>query len=259
MRDTRQWRTRPATPEEVLAQLRSKLAHDAALDGFVDEDLSLGFETPLSHWEAALDADFRDFWLGWTPLAAWLQTRLHVEVPPRELNAALRAHRKPTMGHLCEFLAPRLRLPIVEPLRVAGTSCLTAGAFITLRTAMVGAGLPFERARPSTPLAFQSWQHLATFQDIVGLLSPDALRRVEVPSSPFRWASGGLFILGIVGMVVGHRLGAMPMFLGGALLTVGGFVAASLRPAPSPSTARFPGVTTLGDVARLLAAPPSTR
>ncbi|MFY1832040.1 hypothetical protein ACN47A_39435, partial [Myxococcus fulvus] len=159
MRDTRRWRTRPATPEEVLALLRSKLEHDAALDAFVDEDLSLDLDTPLSHWEAALDADFRDFWLGWKPLAAWLQTRLHVEVPPRELNAALRAHRQPTMRHLCGFLALRLRMPVLEPLRIAGTSCLTAGAFITLRTALVGAGLPFERARPSTPLAFQRWQH----------------------------------------------------------------------------------------------------
>ncbi|MCY0998977.1 hypothetical protein OWM54_17695 [Myxococcus sp. MISCRS1] len=259
MRDTRRWRTRSATPEDVLALLRAKLAHDAALDASVEEDPPLDFETPLSHWEAALDAGFRDFWLGWKPLAAWLQSWLYVEVPPHALDAALRAHRAPTMGHLCEFLAPRLRLPVLEPLRVAGTSCLTAGAFITLRTALLGAGLPVARARPSTPLSFQSWQQLATFQDVVGLLSPRALPRVEIPSTPFRRASLGLFVLALVSTAAGYRLGSMPLFVGGMSALLGVIIAAWLRPGPAPGTARFPGVTTLGDVARLLAASASTR
>jgi|GEM_PF-6426264 len=253
MRNSERWETRQATPDDVLAHLRGKLRHDAALDIEVDGDAPLTFETRLSRW-----MDDEDILPDWKSLSGWLEAWLDIELSPLELRAALHPRRKHTVRELCELIAPRWQRPVLAPLRVAGMSCATAGAFLTLRTAMIRAGLPVVRARPSSALAFQTWEQWRTFLDVIALLAPGVLPPLKGPVALPR--AGGYTVLGgVVSMTLGWLLMWPPVLLLGGALTLGGLIALGRTPWRRADSVSFPGITTLGDVARALCAPvPST-
>lgn len=250
MRSTELWETRSATPEDVLALLREDLRHGAALDPEVDGDEALTFDTSIADWQDASDLSS-----SWKTTAAVLILRLRVSLPLQDWQPVLTPRRQRTLGDLCALLAPQVRVPVLAPFRVAGVSCATAGAFLTLRTALLRAGLPVAGARPSTPLPIHSWQHLEAFIGAVTRLAPGVLPPAQVRTATSLRRCGQAFLAGLAGVVLGGLLSSSLLGWLGGLLCLGGLAGSWLTRNAPPGSVRFEGLSTLGDVARALAAP----
>ncbi|MCP3136221.1 hypothetical protein [Pyxidicoccus xibeiensis] len=248
MRSRELWETRPATPEDVLELLRDDLRHRAGWDPEVDGGATLTFDTPVAEW-----MDAGDLLTSWKALAPALNDWLGVDFAPEAWRGLLSPRSRP-LGHLCAHVASHLRIPVLPALRVAGTACATAGAFLTLRTALVRAGLPVAGARPSARLPLDTWAQLDTFTRAVTRLAPGVLPaakvRVDRTRSRCGWAFMGGLALTLLG---GSSLGGAPGVLGGLLLA-GGLLGLWLTRNAPPEDIRFEGLSTLGDVARALAA-----
>ncbi|MFP2926995.1 hypothetical protein ACLESO_17700 [Pyxidicoccus sp. 3LG] len=259
MRSTELWETRPATPEDVLGLLQEGLRHHSAFDPEVDGGAVLTFATPIFDWLDAADLLTR-----WQDVAAALNSWLGTDLAPRELRDALPHPRKSTLGHLCALVAPRLRVPVFPAFHVAGSACVTAGAFLTLRTALVRAGLPASGARPSSPLPVRTWEDLHAFTSTVSRLAPGVLPVAQVRTTRVRRCSelalfGGLavlllaFLASRAGLPFPRATDALKAL--GLPLALGGFAGMWLTRNSPPASVRFEGLSTLGDVARALASP----
>ncbi len=253
MRSTELWETRPATPEDVLALLREDLRHGGVPGMGADSEPPLTFDTPIATWEDA--DDFDGFLGGWKTTAATLSIRLGVSVPLQDWKPVLTPRRQRTLGGLCAFLAPHLRVPVVAPFRVAGLPCATAGAFLALRTALLRAGLPVAGARPSAPLPVHSWEQLTAFTRAVTRLAPGVLPVPRVRAATAVRRGGLAFLAGLVLIVPAGLLRIDALGWLGALLCLGGIAGVLLTSKAPPKSVHFEGLSTLGDVARAMAAP----
>ncbi len=119
----------PATPEYVLAVLRDALP-------FEFEEDELDFDTPLVDLACA----YNDLaWPRTRLIASCLNNLFATTIPLAEWEAAFPGLRGHTVREVCEFLSPRITQPLIRPWRHICGDCLPAGAFLTIRSLLVGA------------------------------------------------------------------------------------------------------------------------
>lgn len=180
----------PATPEYVLAVLQDRIRQDEEW-----ANLKVTFATTVA---GAFPLEPEIMW-GKTPnLGQILNKCLDIAIPDDEWAHVLEPPKERTVGDVCQLVACYLERPRIRPARVAGVSCLPAGAFLTVRSLLHQAGAKAEEIGPSTPLAPYTRQFLEVFVGPIARLAPGAFPQWhwEISGATKKaWLSFGLGLL----------------------------------------------------------------
>lgn len=150
---------------------------------------------------------------------------------------------------VCELIASQAQMPEVKPFRVCGTDCLSAGAFLTIRTALSNEGIPVDGIRPSTPLGPLARKHLGDFLGVLGKIAPDALPVPEVKYR-FGWRLGWwLMYGGFIGMIAAWLTHAPNPWLGALVSTIVGYLLLWCYRKHALKSVSFHGLRTFRDLA----------
>jgi hypothetical protein len=106
--------------------------------------------------------------------------------------------RERTLGGLCDFIAQRATIPIIQPVRVMGDNSLAAGAFLTVRRIFADAGVDVSDLRPSSPVSPYFCTKLDAVLPRLMRAAPGCIPipRVEAPvHSAFAWGFAASWLL----------------------------------------------------------------
>jgi hypothetical protein len=106
-----------------------------------------------------------------------------VFLPDGEI-ARLEPLARHTVREVCEFIAARIRRPVIRPWRHIAGECLPAGAFLTVRSMLAEAGANPDRITPSTSLRRYRTRYGQTLLSAIRRLAPD---RVPGRNEPMPW------------------------------------------------------------------------
>lgn len=134
----------PATPEYVLEVLREW--HRIAVAVGDAREIPISLDTPFWDW---MDCQEVDDWgrggFGGAMNRAW-----SVDIPRKKWKDF--EWTASTLGELCELIASQAKRPVLRPWYHIAGECWPAGAFLTLRSLLAGAGLDPSLLTPSAPL-----------------------------------------------------------------------------------------------------------
>jgi hypothetical protein len=134
----------PATPEYVLEVIRDW--HRIAVAAGEADSVTLSFDTPIPDWEDALCIET---W-GRDGFGAAMNAQWDIDIPAAEWRAFQPISRN--LGDLCRLIASLATRPVIRPWKHVAGECSPAGAFLTLRAMLAGAGEDPKHLTPSTPL-----------------------------------------------------------------------------------------------------------
>jgi hypothetical protein len=197
----------PATPEYVLAVLQDMRRQEP--DRISDTVLS--FTTTTAEWRSGYDLlTMRE--LGRAQNSIW-----GLKCSDVEWRSVLEPRRKKTMADVCAFIGARTSRPRIRPARLFGSTCVSAGAFLTVRSLLHQAGAWVEGIAPSTPLAPYARRYYELFLGPISRIAPGSLPLVSIIDPVNQAATwgllasllclgigvcGGLPLLGIVGVLL---------------------------------------------------------
>ena len=244
MKATRHLHLIPMRPEDVLACIRDSYRFSEKLDPESEPGIDLTFESTIDEWRSACDL------LGASELGVALNAWFGVTVDETEWAAVLEPATQRRLRGVCEAVSHHgAQRPAVRPFPIAGHDCLEAGAFLTLRAALMDAGLPAAEARPSTALTGVASHDLGGLVQAVGKLAPGVL-----PVPPFRISWGmkivlASFVIWLLAPILGNW-----RYAGVAALTwLSGMVVVSWNQESQAPIDDFGEVRTFGDLARRIA------
>ena len=244
MKATRHRHLIPMRPEDVLACIRDSYRFAEKLDPESEPGIDLTFESTIDEWRSACDL------LGASDLGVALNAWFGVSVDDTEWAAVLEPATQRRLRGVCDVVSQHAaQRPVVRPFPIAGHDCLAAGAFLTLRTALIDAGLPAAEVRPSTALTVVARHDLGDLVRAVGKLAPGVL-----PVPPFQTTWGmkivlASFVIWLLAPILGEGWHA-----GVAALTwLAGMVAVSWNHGSQAPIGGFGEVRSFGDLARRIA------
>jgi hypothetical protein len=139
---------------------------------------------------------------------------------------------------VCELIASEALRVAVKPARVAGSECLTGGAFLTVRHVLSQVGVPAEDVSPSTPLASYTVQHKDQFIEEICRIAPGALP-LAAEESRFINMLAPLCIFAGSSIAIGHLFkGNFTLALAGVLI----FLIAFLSDGYIPDRLRYKSI-----------------
>jgi hypothetical protein len=188
--------------QDVLDAIRNHYRLLEQFDPNVEKGANLTFDTWVDDWCSASDLPLGE------KLGSTLNARFDVEISREEWRATLEP-RTATLGSVCELLASRAEMPDIKPFSVCGTECLSAGAFLAVRTALEREGVPVEGLRPSAPIEPLARAHLGSFVTALGKIAPNALPAPEV-TYKFAQRMGVWLLMGGVISLLAAALAATP-------------------------------------------------
>jgi hypothetical protein len=163
------------TPEDVLSAFRDEHRHAARHDPETDPDFDISFDATVREWRDACDLlSIHELW----PV---FNKEFGVEIGEAEWLSTLRPERDRTLRDVCRLIARYAHAPVVEPLRVFGTNCRSAGTFLAIRTLLVREGVPIESIRPSTSLCGFARENGGNYSRLVSAMSRLAPGVLPVP------------------------------------------------------------------------------
>ncbi len=236
----------PATPEYVLAVFRDQHRQDCSIEYDAEPQLELMFETTIEEWRFWCDL------LNWRRLGRALDTEWKLGLPDSEWRAVLEPAGSRTLGDLCSFIAQTAFMPSIEPVNILNSKCLTAGAFLAIRSMLRESGVSVDAVAPSTLIEPYARRHLEVFVGPIARLAPNSLPDMTV--------SRPLYELSIWGAIFG-LLVAMAGSLISPIVPAGGVCVAAVMWIGAwistrfflPSRVRIGDIRTFGDLARLVA------
>ncbi|HEX7425022.1 MAG TPA: hypothetical protein VF311_14210, partial [Terriglobales bacterium] len=154
------------TKDDVLRAIRDSYRFSEQLDPEAEQGYDLTFETTVDEWRAACDL------LAAGKLGQALNAWFNVSFSNTDWMATLEPAKKATLEGVCELIASKAQMADIKPFAICGTQCLSAGAFLTIRSALGKEGIPVEGIRPSTSLAPTAYKHLSSFIAAMGRLAP---------------------------------------------------------------------------------------
>src|SRR5262245_36385522 len=130
-------KTRQLTPEEILDILREShfRGSDIHLDSLLTDWLPFGW------------------WIGSRELRCDLEEFFRIEVPQAEWRWLCQSAKQCRMRALCEMIAVRTAVEVIEPVNISGRACLPAGALLASGAVLTRLGIDSSQVRPSTPVA----------------------------------------------------------------------------------------------------------
>jgi len=162
------------TRDDILRAIRDSYRFSEKLDPEAEPGYDLTFETTVDEWRTACDL------LPAKPLGQALNAWFSVSFSNIDWMATLEPARKATLGGVCELVASKAQMAEFKPFAICGTQCLSAGVFLSIRSALGKEGIPVEGIRPSTPLAPTAYKHLRSFVGTMSKLAPDVLSVPDV-------------------------------------------------------------------------------
>lgn len=208
---------RRATPADILAILIEDHRHQTAYDSEADPDAVLTFETRVSDWRRACDLMY------WVALGRAMNWQFGTSFSEQQWRSVLKPGRRRTLRDVCDLIATRALLPELNPIRVFGKSCKTAGAFLILRSLLAERGVRVDDIRPSSDTAPILREHFGAFLNSVARLAPGRLPRIEVEVPGYDACARGIFV-GIGMCLLGWLLSAGSMGVGACVGGLGMFV-----------------------------------
>jgi len=172
------------------------------------------FETTVAERRDASDL------LGWRGLGRGLDEFWGIGKSDESWYRVLEPANRRTLRDVCEFIAPRIRVPRVRPASVFGRECLAAGVFLSIRSMLKKAGANTDDLAPSTPLAEYTRQYLEVFFNPVAHRCPNAL-----PAAIGKRRLDGLMVAGFL------------LVLGGGALALGTILVSDFFHVDSPFVA----------------------
>jgi hypothetical protein len=134
----------PATPEYVLEVFREW--HRIEVAAGEARDIPISFETAFWDW---IDSKEVDDW-GRAGFGGAMNRAWKIEIAAQRWREFERTAS--TLGELCHLIASVAKRPMLRPWHHIEGECWPAGAFLTLRSLLAGAGVDPERLTPSASL-----------------------------------------------------------------------------------------------------------
>jgi hypothetical protein len=214
-----QIRTTPATSDDVLAVLLEHHRQCCIHDPPMDRPL-LSRDSTIAEYELSCDVDE-------TPLThKQLNQMFGTRLSQSEVLAMRKPIRTKTLGELCDTIAPRARLPRIEPVTVVGATSASAGAFLVIRRLFADAGAKADEIMPSAPIEPYLRDHPQVFSKL-GHLAPGRMPRPRVVS-PVHIGLGWVFLLGqamqLGGWILRHPMMRLAGVFNTAVSIVAGFL-----------------------------------
>jgi hypothetical protein len=165
---------RDMTKEDVLAAIRDSYRFAERLDPEAEPGYELSLQSTVADWRNACDL------LPTRELGHALNSWFNVPFSDLEWRSVLEPAKTARLGPVCELIASWAQAPTVSPYKILGTECWSAGAFLTIRSALSGQGIPAGDISPSTPLVDVAHDHLEAMVSVMGRVSPGALSVPEI-------------------------------------------------------------------------------
>jgi hypothetical protein len=236
----------PATPDYVLAVIRDWHRQQCQFDPEAEQDVELTFQTAIAEWRSSCDL------LEWRQLGRALDSQWNLGRPDTAWHAVLEPAKARTLRELCEFIARGAVRPSVEPLSIMGSKCLTAGAFLAIRSLLRDAGADVDSVAPSTPLDQYARRHVAVFLGPISWLAPNALPEINMSTPWYDLSSAGCF-LGLLIATVGCFISPF-VTVAGVILAVVSLAAIWISDRLRlPSNVTFGNLRTFRDLAKVVA------
>ena len=236
----------PATPEYVLAVLRDRHRQQCQIDPAAEPDVELSFETTIAEWRSACDL------LDWRRLGRALNSEWKLGWPDTAWRTVLEPAKARTLREVCQFIAQEALRPTIEPISIMGATCLTAGAFVAIRSLLRDAGADVASVAPSTALDQYARRHLAVFLGPISCLAPNALPEIKI-STPWDDVCLVGFFLAVLLASAGWFIS--PLFTAaGIILALVSYAALwIMAPLLLPSKVVFGNLRTFRDLAKVVA------
>jgi len=242
MRNTSFLPIRDMTKDNVLETIRDSYRFAQKLDPEAEPGYDLTFDTTIQDWRMACDL------LPAKKLGRALNAWFGVRFSDIDWMATLEPAKTATLSGVCELVASKAKMPDIQEFPILGTECLSAGVFLTVRTALAKEGIPADGIRPSTPLEPKSWRHVGPLIQAVGRMAPDVL---PVPEMPYRRSykmCWWMFLAGLLMLLLSAFWTTLASV--GTGLAVTGFAAAVIfgRFGQVFERVSFPGMKTFRDL-----------
>ena len=239
----------PARPEQILA-----IFQDWQRLEFGERQTEiLSFETTIGEWLNS--ADFLD----WRTLSKSLNKFFETDFSNDDWRAVMKPEGKRTLRNVCELIASRATLPVLNEAKFLGGSCKTASAFLALRAKLQSSGIDVSTIRPSTRLENFLRLHTSVVGTAIVKLAPGRIRGVKVRNNLARRLFGWICLACLVALVLSGIVSAHFLSAGSSatlIVSLFGMVVASHFP---PASVQIEGVETFADLSRMIALPNITR
>lgn len=237
----------PASPDYVLSVLQDEHRQRCAYDPESVRSLVLSFETTVQEWREACDL------LGWRAIASAFNATWHLTCSDSEWYDVLEPANQRRLRDVCQLIAARVTRPAIRPARLLGTTCASAGAFLTIRSLLSDAGAPADEITPSTPLAPYTRQFTEVFLGPISRLAPGALPPVRIRGPVARTVGLAGLVLGLAGLAVDRYLFTFWLTIASVALFAASYALvwyAAKRMLPESVT--FGDLRTFGDLAHVV-------
>jgi hypothetical protein len=230
---------RRLTPGEVLGVLRHVHAI-YSIDG--DPDLPIRFETTVADYRQAVGfhGELID-----PPLGPILNQLFSIDCADDEWVVFMPENRR-TLREVCELISTRAEVPALIPATVLGRPCLSAGAFLAVKSVLTKKGADVSRLAPLSPVEPYLFPRGQSFYEEVAKLAPGAVPMVRWHRHPAPPLIGLTLLSTFLGsalllLFVSREWAAVNFLIGVAVI----FGHATLAPKPR---LEIPGVETFRDL-----------
>jgi len=235
-----------ATPEYVLAVLQDMHRQECQFDPNVNPNATLSSETTVAQWREACDL------LGWRQLGRAHNEMWGINCSDVEWQAVFEPGGRRTLSDVCQWIASRADRPTIRPAWILGRHCVSAGAFLTIRSVLQKAGAT-AAITPSTPLAPFTRAHLHSFLGDVTRLAPGILPPVRIRTTMYDAAIWGMAAGSLLIMLGGFfetffSIGYLPT-IAGVLLFAFCYALTWYAARLLPTSVEFGELTTFRDLA----------
>ena len=195
------------TRDDAFALLIEMSRHAIAEESLTE----LSSETTIAQWQVMMidDLDVRE-------LGKYFNASFGTHLPLEAWREATEPMKTRTLGDLCELIAGRGLMPVIEPVTVMGDCSLAAGAFLVVRRILCDAGVDVSNLRPSSPIGPYLRQRCGDVMWKLRLLSPGRLSDFYVDSPPHDSCA-----LGIMASWIGLSLGLLGKLPPGGMIVSG--------------------------------------
>jgi len=236
---------KPASPEQILAIFQDWQRLE--LGRTPSEKEVLSFNTTVNEW---LDsADFLD----WKIVSKSLDEFFAANLSKDEWRSVMKPEDKKTLRDVCELIASRATLPVLNEAKLLGASCKTASAFLALRARLEKAGVDSTKLRPSVRLDDFLRLHTQPMANAIQKLAPGRMPNVKTRSNLahrfFAWTALACLVVLIVSEIWSVHFWAAVSCM--ALIV--SFIGVTICSYLPPAKVEIEGLQTFADLSRLIA------
>jgi hypothetical protein len=243
----------PATPEYVLAVIRDGHRQSAQFDPAVDSAADLSFDTTVEQWQEACDL------VEWSKLGRAYNECWKINCTDDEWRSVLVPESEKRLAGVCRLIASRASRQSVRPALILGTTCATAGAFLTIRSMLHQAGACTDDITPSASILPFTRRYSQVFLGEISRLAPGALPPVRIRTPVYDSGIWGMvagwlcFVVGLCGWIFSGTMISIAV-VGGLLFMISYAVVTFAAREVLPASVEFGDLKTFRDLSRAISA-----